>query len=49
MYEGDYRNGVPHGRGVMVTPNGMTYDGEWSAGVIARMALWCLCVRIRAV
>ncbi len=32
--EGDYKNGVAAGRGVLVTPQGMTYDGEWSAGVM---------------
>lgn len=31
-YEGDYLDGVAHGKGVMLYANGDFYKGEWSHG-----------------
>jgi hypothetical protein len=28
-YEGDYKDGLRTGRGIMVYPNGDRYEGEW--------------------
>lgn len=28
-YEGDYKDGLKHGVGKMVFPNGNIYEGEW--------------------
>ena len=33
-YEGEYRNGFPHGQGVMTWSNGTRYDGEWLDGLL---------------
>jgi len=32
QYEGQMKDGVPHGRGVMKWPDGGQYDGEWRSG-----------------
>jgi len=32
-YAGELRNGVPHGRGRFITPDGTKYDGEWEEGM----------------
>lgn len=32
QYEGQMKEGVPHGRGVMEWPDGRQYDGEWRSG-----------------
>ncbi|KAH3767384.1 2-isopropylmalate synthase [Pelomyxa schiedti] len=31
-YDGDWRDGLKHGRGVYTWPSGGTYDGEWKDG-----------------
>jgi len=31
-YEGEWRDGKPHGRGTMTYPDGGEYDGEWRDG-----------------
>ena len=31
-YQGDYQDGLPHGRGVMTWPNGDRYDGDFVEG-----------------
>ena len=31
-YEGEFRDGKRHGKGVVIYPNGDKYDGEWEAG-----------------
>ena len=33
VYEGQLRDGVPHGLGKQVYPNGSTYEGGWKAGL----------------
>lgn len=33
-YEGETRNGVPHGQGVKTWPDGRLYEGEWSEGLM---------------
>ena len=32
IYEGEVLNGVPHGRGTLVYPNGLMFEGSWNAG-----------------
>lgn len=32
QYEGQLKDGIPHGRGVMKWPDGRQYDGEWRSG-----------------
>jgi hypothetical protein len=32
QYEGDYRNGLFHGMGKFVSPDGRSYEGEWKDG-----------------
>jgi hypothetical protein len=32
-YDGEYRDGIPNGRGVAVLPNGERYQGEWRNGL----------------
>ena len=32
VYEGDWRDGKPHGRGKMTYPNGDVYEGDWLHG-----------------
>ena len=32
-YEGQYENGVPHGRGDFLWPDGVRYIGFWRGGL----------------
>ena len=32
QYTGEKKNGVPHGEGIMIYPDGSTYKGEWKNG-----------------
>ena len=32
IYEGEFRDGVAHGKGVMLWEDGQHYDGEWVDG-----------------
>jgi hypothetical protein len=32
-YVGEFRNGVPHGQGKFIKPNGSIWEGEWFQGV----------------
>lgn len=32
VYEGEFKNGYPHGEGIMQYENGATYSGEWKKG-----------------
>src|SRR5882672_9409550 len=34
-YQGEMRNGRPHGRGTLSVQSGLSYDGHWSDGVMA--------------
>ena len=33
-YEGEWKNGKPHGKGTYKFPNGSKYTGEWKEGVL---------------
>ena len=33
VYNGDVKNGVPNGLGLMIFPNGHKYEGEWRDGL----------------
>ena len=33
-YEGEWKNGKPHGKGTYKLPNGSKYTGEWKEGVL---------------
>jgi len=32
IYEGEHKNGVPHGKGKLTTPKGSIFEGEWIKG-----------------
>ncbi len=32
FYSGEFKNDLPHGKGIYIWPNGYVYDGEWENG-----------------
>jgi len=32
-YEGDFKAGKPHGKGIYTWANGEVYEGEWACGL----------------
>jgi hypothetical protein len=40
-YEGEWRDGLPHGEGTQVFANGETYAGEWQRGIRHGFGQWC--------
>lgn len=34
-YEGQWKNGVKHGRGALLLPNGDSFEGEWVDGEVS--------------
>ena len=39
-YDGDYKNGLKHGVGKMVFPNGNVYEGEWFENKVRYILLY---------
>jgi hypothetical protein len=34
MYIGGWKGNLPHGSGVLISPEGYTFEGEWQEGVV---------------
>ena len=45
-YQGELKDGWPHGRGITVWPDGRVYDGHWGKGIFQGIILFFLYVPI---